>query len=180
MKNKHAEKIEIPSGVECTYDGGVLTCRKDSVEIKRKLEYPSISFNVSGNHLEIKCEKGNKSHSNMVSTFAAHVRNVFDGMDKKYIYELETCNVHFPITLKVHGDTLAISNFLGEKTPRKAKILPNVHVELKGQHITISSNNKDSAGQTAANFEKAAKVIGRDRRIYQDGIYIVSKPGRRT
>jgi large subunit ribosomal protein L6 len=80
------------------------------------------------------------------------------------------------MTLKVEGSKLAINNFLGEKKPRFAEILPNVNVDIKGQNITVSSPDKEAAGQTAANFEKATKVKNRDRRIFQDGIYIVEKP----
>jgi len=84
------------------------------------------------------------------------------------------------MTLKLEGDKLKISNFLGEKISRVAQVLPNVEVEIKGNEITISSHNKESAGQTAANFEKATKVKGRDRRIFQDGIFITHKPGDKS
>ena len=95
------------------------------------------------------------------------------------MYHLEAVNVHFPMSLKIEGGKLAINNFFGEKTPRYAKILPNVEVKLEGQKIIIISSNKEAAGQTAANFEKATKIKNRDKRIYQDGIYITQKPGRK-
>ena len=103
---------------------------------------------------------------------------MFKGLDEKFVYKLQSCNVHFPMTLKVEKNKLIISNFLGEKTPRHAEILSGVDVEIKGQNITISSHDKESAGHTAANFEKATKIKNRDRRIFQDGIFIVEKPGR--
>ena len=81
------------------------------------------------------------------------------------------------MTLKIEGNKLAVNNFLGEKIPRYAYILPNVEVQIKGSLITILSTDKEAAGQTAANFEKATKVTNRDRRIFQDGIYIHDKPG---
>ena len=102
---------------------------------------------------------------------------MFKGINEKFAYKLEACNVHFPMTLKIEGNKLAINNFLGEKTPRHAEILPNVDVDIKGQVITLTSHDKEAAGQTAANFEKATKVRNRDRRIFQDGIYITQKPG---
>jgi large subunit ribosomal protein L6 len=67
---------------------------------------------------------------------------------------------------------------LGEKIPRYANIISGVEINVKGQEITITSHDIEAAGQTAANIEKATKVRNRDRRIFQDGIYIVEKPGR--
>jgi len=81
--------------------------------------------------------------------------------------------------MKIDSGRLLINNFLGEKNPRVAVILPNVDVQLKGAKITVTSADKDAAGQTAANIEKATKIRNRDRRIFQDGIYIVERPGRK-
>ena len=36
-------------------------------------------------------------------------------------------------------------------------------------------NNIEDVGQTAGNLEKATIVKGRDTRVFQDGIYIISK-----
>mgnify|MGYP000225838052 CR=1 FL=1 len=35
--------------------------------------------------------------------------------------------------------------------------------------------NKEKVGQTAANIEKATRVKGYDTRVFQDGIYLVSR-----
>ncbi len=102
---------------------------------------------------------------------------MFSGLQEEFVYKLEAANVHFPMTLKVDSGFLIITNFLGEKFPRKAKILHSVDVEVKGNLITISSHDKESAGQTAANIERATKVRDRDRRVFQDGCYIVERPG---
>jgi len=179
MRKKLSQSLQIPEGITCNYENLILTCKKDSEELKREMNIPQITIEIDNNTISLTCGKGNKSQNKIILAFLAHIANMFRGLENKFIYKLEVCNVHFPITLKAEGDTLTINNFFGEKVPRKAKILPNVNVEIKGQNITITSADKEAAGQTAANFEKATKVKGKDKRIYQDGIYITQKPSRR-
>ena len=53
-----------------------------------------------------------------------------------------------------------------------------VEVKVDKENIEIKSDNIERAGQSAANIEKGTKVRNKDRRIYQDGIFITEKPGR--
>lgn len=177
MKGSLKEIIQIPSGISCEYSKGMLICRKGSDELKKKFDIPKVSFSVRGDSVVIESLKANKNQHKIIKSSVAHIKNLFDGINKKFVYRLETANVHFPMTLKLDGKVLIISNFLGEKVPRKAKILPNVNVELKGASIIVTSHDKEAAGQTAGNIEKATKVKGYDKRVFQDGIYITQKPG---
>lgn len=179
MKTALMEKIAIPSGISCELSNNILVGKKDGAEVRRDMKIPGIKVEIKGQEIVLSCPKGNKKDFKTIKSYIAHLRNLFDGLNKKIVYELEACNVHFPMTMKVDGKKLLINNFLGEKNPRVAAILADVDVQIKGQKITVSSSNKDAAGQTAANIEKATKIRSRDRRVFQDGIYIVERPGRR-
>ena len=171
------EELLVPEGISCTLVGNTFTASKGSESIKRDFALPSLEMGIKGNNIIISTKKGNKNELKKIKSTVAHIKNLFKGLDKKFIYRLEACNVHFPMTLKLDAGFLMINNFLGEKVPRRAKILPGVDVELKAQKITISSNSVEAAGETATNIEKATKIRNRDRRVFQDGIYITQKPG---
>lgn len=177
MKQLITESIEIPQGITCEYIEKTIFCKKDSLTLSRKIDIPKISVEVKGDSIILKSEKANKNERKIISSYLKHIQNMFKGLNEKFTYKLEACNVHFPMTLKIERNKLVINNFLGEKTPRYAEILPNVDVQIKGTSITITSHDKESAGQTLANFERSTKVKGRDRRIFQDGIFLISRPG---
>ena len=179
MKKLISHELEIPEGITCTLNDKVLVCKKDQLEISRVLDIPQTEIKIQENKIKFTCKKGNKNTHKTISTFQAHIQNMFNGLQKEFVYHLESANVHFPMSLKLEEDRLVINNFLGEKVPRYARILPNVKIEIKGQSITLTSHDKEAAGQTAANLEKATKLKGRDRRIFQDGIFITKKPGRK-
>ncbi len=178
MRQKITQSLEIPQGITCTYQEGILTVKKGASQIQRKIVLPQLTVKIQGNEIVIECLKGNKVDRTEIMSLIAHIKNMFRGVDKVYSYRMESANVHFPMTYKVEGSKFAVTNFLGEKTVRYATIIPNVKVEVKGTVITITSPDREAAGQTAANIEQATKVRGRDRRIFQDGIYITEKPGR--
>ena len=96
-------------------------------------------------------------------------------MTNGYECKMKTVFSHFPIKTSVEGNYLLIQNFLGERFPRRAEILPDVTVDVKGENIILSAVDKEKVGQTAANIERATKVKNRDIRVFQDGIYIVSR-----
>jgi large subunit ribosomal protein L6 len=176
MKKKFSEELEIPSGISCDFSNSMLTCKKDSQELKKKIDIPFVKTKIENNKVIFSCDSGNQKQYKTMKSFIAHLKNMFTGLQEGYIYRLESANVHFPMTFKVEGDKLTITNFLGEKTPRFARILPGVKVDIKGSKITVASSDKEAAGQTAANFEKATKIKNRDRRVFQDGIYLVERP----
>ena len=177
MRQKIQESIEIPAGIHCEFTDKTLTCKKDSLQLQREIKIPSVEFKLENNTIIFTCKKGNKIQYKIIKTYMSHIKNMFRGLQKPFRYKLEVVNVHFPMTLKVEGDQLVISNFLGEKTPRRAKILKDVKVEIKGQEVLVTSPDLELAGQTAANIEKSAYPKSRDRRVFQDGIYITERPG---
>jgi large subunit ribosomal protein L6 len=178
MKHAFTESYEVPTGISVSLANGVLSLTKSGTTLTRTIARPCVTSTLSGNTLTFTAPKANKIQVKEIRALLAHVRNLVRGLDKKFVYQLEACNVHFPMTLKVEGKRLAINNFLGEKTPRYARIEENVDVEVKGTRVTVSSHDIESAGRTVSLIERATHVRNRDRRVFQDGIFLVERPGR--
>lgn len=178
MKTKMSEKLAIPDGITCSIHNKVLTLKKGDKTIIRNVDLPRVNITVSGNDLVLASHKGSRKEHNLINSYLAHIKNAFSGLHKDFRYVLEAVNVHFPMTMKLEKNNLLINNFLGEKKPRIAIIHPNVKAEIKGQQVILTSFDKDAAGQTVSCIERATKVRKKDRRVFQDGIYLVERPER--
>lgn len=177
MRKNYEIAVKIPHGIVCEYAHGNIICKKGNAELKKEIHVPKLSIKVENDEIKISLLSTNKRSRAVVDSIRAHVKNMFHGLNEKFIYELEICYVHFPMTVKVDDKKLVINNFLGEKVNRIAEILEGVDVKIQGQKMTVESADLEKAGQTAANIEKASRVSNKDRRIFQDGIFITKKPG---
>jgi len=180
MKKDLNEVIEVPQGIVATISGGVVNMKGNGKELRRVLpQSPKIKMELKDGKITLSSKNATKRELALTNSLVAHIKNMIDGINEDFIYKLEICNVHFPVTVRVEGKELRIKNFLGEKIERVARIIDNVKVEIKGTGIEISSPDIEAAGQTAARMELATKIRNRDRRVFQDGIFITEKPGRR-
>ena len=172
------EEIEIPEGVEVTVENNVVKVKGPKGELERELKYPGVKIFMEDGKVVIYKDFPRRKDIAIARTFKAHINNMIKGVTEGFTYKLKVVYSHFPITVKVQGDKVVIENFLGEKAPRLAQILPGVKVKVKGQEIVVEGIDKEKVGQTAANIEQATRITKWDRRVFQDGIYIVEKAGK--
>lgn len=179
MKLKISEKVEFPEGQEFNFSGNTIKISKNSKEAKKSFNLKNIVVKKEKNAIILECEKSTKRERKMINTIVAHIKNMINGLEKNYVYKLEIAYLHFPITLEIKKEKgeIIIKNFLGEKKPRVCKILNGAEVKIEKNLITVESHDKEIAGQTAANLEIATKIKKRDRRKFQDGIFITEKNG---
>lgn len=170
--------VDIPDGVDTSIENNIVTFRDKNNTISRKFNYPNIRIKKENNKIVMSSGVNNKTQKSLLGTIRGHIKNMIRGISSNITYKLKIVYAHFPINVKVQGNEFVINNFLGERHPRKAKILGNVKVEVKGQDIVLTGIDKENVSQTAANIEQATKIKDRDPRVFQDGIYIVEKDGK--
>ncbi len=60
----------------------------------------------------------------------------------------------------------------------KKLIKDGADVKLDESFVTVEGIDIEIVGQTAADIEQLTRITNRDIRIFQDGIYIIEKPGK--
>lgn len=171
------ERVKIPDGVQVKLEGEEVVVSSKGVTLRRKLAHPKVSLAMEGKEVQVRSEYPSRREGALVGTFAAHLRNMIEGVTQGFTYEMKIVYSHFPVKASVKGSEVVIENFLGEKFPRRARILGGTKVEVQGDQVVLTGPDIEAVSQTAANIEQATKIKGFDPRVFQDGIYITKKAG---
>jgi large subunit ribosomal protein L6 len=170
--------IKIPEGVSATLVDGMATVSGPNGSISREFISGRVSLFREGDALIVRVDIPRRKEKALAGAWAAHLRNMVVGVTDGFTYHLKALYSHFPMTLAVKGNIFVVNNYFGEKVPRNAALpwASEVKVEVKNKvEITVSGPDKEKVGQTAANIERCTTVKKRDRRVFQDGIYLVKK-----
>jgi len=159
--------MKMPQGAKVSSEGNKVTVSGAKGTLTRDFAHPDVQISVKGDEVEV------KGPLVMVNTIESHLRNMAKGVTEGYAMKLKILFSHFPVTMEIKGKEMLIKNFLGEKQPRKAKVMGATKVEAKGTEVNISGPSKDDVGQTFANIKSATKIRNRDSRVFQDGFYQV-------
>jgi len=170
--------IEIPQGVDVSVEGFKVAVGGSLGKVEKDFSSPlfrnEVKIKKDGNKITVSCDSTKRKIKSVAGTIESHINNMISGVIKGYTYKLKIVFMHFPMTVKAAGKEIIVQNFLGEKSSRKAEITGDVKVVIKDDDITVTGYNKEDVGQTAANIERATKISARDRRVFQDGIFLVS------
>lgn len=163
-------EVVIPEGVEIKIEKeGEITRVKvkgPKGEEEKLFNDKSLSVEIKQGKLEVKSKR-----KEMINTVRAHIRNLIEGVTEGFKKKMVIRYAHFPITVEVKGKEVIIKNFIGERKPRKARIMGNTKITVKGQEIIVEGTSKEDVTQTVANIRQATKIRKKDPRVFQDGIY---------
>jgi len=170
------KRVTLPEGFEVEVKNSTVMLRYNGKEEKKSFRTKNIEIVVEDNTIVVKGVNEKRKTNAIVNTIAKHIMNLIEGLSRGYEYRMRIIHSHFPMNVQVSGREVVITNFTGEKKPRKARIIgENTTVQVKGKDVIIRGTNKEHVGQTAANIELATRVKRKDLRIFQDGIYLVER-----
>jgi large subunit ribosomal protein L6 len=180
---KHGGELEVKigEGVQIDAKGRNITVKGKKGELSRRFMEDFINIIPSDGKIRIAAKTKRfplRKQMAIMGTIAGHIKNMMKGVTDGYTYKLRIVYSHFPMKVSVKGSEFQVDNFLGEKYPRKTRILEGVKVESKGNEVTVTGTDKEKVGQTAANIEQVTKIKNLDCRVFQDGIYIIEKDGK--
>ncbi len=169
------EEIQLVEGINVEVKDNMVKVEGSLGKLERRFAYPNVELKKQENKIQLTSKKASKREKRMINTFKAHIKNMIKGTSDGFEYKLKICSSHFPMTVTVENNFVVIKNFLGEKVPRKAKIIEGIDVKIEGNDVIIKGVDLEKTGQTAANIESSCKVTNKDRRVFQDGVYIYEK-----
>jgi large subunit ribosomal protein L6 len=179
MSIEYFQEIEIPENVKITIENNKIIAEgpkgKTFKEIKHVELNKTVFMKIENNKFIAYSIKDKRKYRAMVGTIVAHVRNLIDGVTRGFCYKMKIVYSHFPIKVEIKENKVYVYNFLGERTARVAEIVGNVKVEIKENYLYVRGINIEEVGQTCNNIEQAVRITPWDRRVFQDGIFLVER-----
>ena len=173
-------EVDIEKDVEVSLDGEEIVVRGPKGELRKKFNSRILDVNIDEgrNKVVLRVFNPRKFERSYLNTMKSHIRNMMLGVTRGFRKTLIVAYAHFPIRVEVDekNKIILIHNFLGEKKPRKAKIVgESTKVTVEGDKIIVEGISKEEVGQTAANLRQATKIKRKDPRVFMDGIYILKE-----
>ncbi|MBI4019029.1 MAG: 50S ribosomal protein L6 [Candidatus Aenigmarchaeota archaeon] len=172
------KEVAIPKGVDVTIQGMELRIKGPKGELSKNFENPLFNGIVKmekNDNFVVSSESERRQIKAMVGAIAAHAKNMIAGVTKGYEYTMKIHYSHFPINVEVKDKDILVKNFLGEKAPRMTKIKGKVDVKATKDTVIVKGTDLEDVGQTCRNIEEICKIVERDGRVFNDGIYVVDK-----
>jgi large subunit ribosomal protein L6 len=167
--------VDLAEGVTGSVSDRVLSIKGPLGTVKKRFDRIHVNMEVKDGKVNIVPFTNRKKDVVSSNTMSSIVRNMVTGVTSGYTYKLKVVFAHFPVTVKVKGKTVAVENFVGERSARVTDIVGDCKVTVDGDDIIIKGVSLEDVGQTSANLEQATKIKRKDQRIFLDGVYVYEK-----
>lgn len=149
MSRLAKKPISIPAGVTAELRDGIFGVKGPKGELKRPIP-PELSIDISASDIMIRPRAEGRRGRIFSGTYASHIRNMLEGVDKGFEKKLEIEGVGFRAELK--GSALSLNVGLSHSVI----IEPRTGVTLKVEKnvITVSGADKEVVGDEAARIRR--------------------------
>jgi large subunit ribosomal protein L6 len=129
--------------------GGVLSVKGTKGTLTKRV-HPSVSIVVDETGVQVSPKDRSRLAKTLTGTFASHVKNMVTGVETPFVKKLILEGVGYKVELK--GKQLILTIGFSHTVP--LDIPEDVTVTVEKNNITITSPDKESVGQFAANVRR--------------------------
>ncbi|SBT41496.1 60S ribosomal protein L6, putative [Plasmodium ovale wallikeri] len=174
-----SQRVEIPEGVQVAINSRKVTVTGKYGTLRKSFRHLPIDvrLNKLKKYIKVVMWFGVPDSLACVRTVCSHLKNMFTGVTKKFLYKMRLVHAHFPINSNIVNDNklIEIRNYLGEKRVRFVKALPGVVIEKSPSvkdEIYVSGADIENVSLTAALIHQSVLCRNKDIRKFLDGIYV--------
>ena len=157
-------------------DGGTLTVKGTKGTLTKRV-HPSVDVAVGEDGVMITPKNSSRLAKALTGTFASHVKNMVQGVETPHMKKLILDGVGY--RMEVKGKDVVLTVGFSHTVP--LAIPEDITVTVEKNNMTITSPNKESVGQFAANVRRVKPpepYLGKG--IHYDGEVIRRKQGKKA
>lgn len=173
------KEIEIPEGVNVEIKEKEVKVSGQKGEITKDFNDPRfnklITIEKSDGKVIVKSASDKRKIKAFTGTITSIIKNLILGVSIGFKVTMKVFYSHFPMNITTKDNEVHIKNFLGEKGARIAKVIGKTEIKVEKDTLTLTGTDLEKLGQTASNIEQVCKLSKRDRRIFNDGVYLTGR-----
>lgn len=176
MSRTGKKMITIPAGTEVSVSGGEIIVKGKSGTLKRAM-HSEVSVTVDGKSVSVTPVSQSRLARALWGTYAAHVRNMIQGVSQPFSKKLQVEGIGFRAELS--GKTLSFQ--IGFSHPVKVAVPEGLSVAVEKNIITISGADRELVGQFAASVRMLKKPEPyKGKGIRYEGEIVRKKQGKKV
>ena len=170
------KEITIPSGTEVLVAGNEITI-KGKVGTLKKILHPAIIIAVEGGNVKVNPANSSRLAQALWGTYAAHVRNMIQGVNQPFEKKLQVEGVGF--RAEISGKTLKLN--IGFSHPVVVNVPEGLTVSIDKNIISVSGPNKEQVGEFSATVRAMKKPEPyKGKGIRYEGEVVRQKQGKKV
>ena len=176
MSRTGKKLITIPAGTEVSVSDSEIVVKGKGGTLKRAM-HGEVSVTVDGKSISVTPVSQSRLARALWGTYAAHVRNMIQGVSQPFIKKLQVEGIGFRAELS--GKTLSF--MIGFSHPVKVAIPEGLSVAVDKNIITISGADREQVGQFAASVRMLKKPEPyKGKGIRYEGEVVRKKAGKKV